>query len=364
MLNNREKRLRKRWWSWVFLGILLTFGLWQLMTMLFSEKEKALRTQVRETVTQKFPSQAADFSRTIGLFPYAANDRGHGKDDPPKETVVLVHGLDDPGKVWQNLAPALDHESYAVWLMHYPNDQPIVESTRLVVEELLWLRRLDISRICIVAHSMGGLVSRELLTSPEIQYNRLVQQGKVPTVDRLIMVGTPNHGSQMARFRIFGEARDHIERLAKGQGTGLGFLLDGAGEAKIDLLPGSRFLTELNDRKHPQGVYTTIIAGTATPWNEKDIARWFNGLDQMVPGDRSKEIATLQKAMLSMANGLGDGLVTVESTRLQGVPHFTVRGTHLSMIRNITKDSRRVPPAVPIIIDTLRGNPLTVNPTD
>jgi hypothetical protein len=46
--------------------------------------------------------------------------------------------------------------------------------------------------------------------------------------------------------------------------------------------------------------------------------------------------------------------VTVESARLEGVPHRTVDGTHLSMIRNITSDSRRIPPAVPIIIDQLK----------
>ncbi|MBW2437513.1 MAG: hypothetical protein JRF29_09555, partial [Deltaproteobacteria bacterium] len=51
----------------------------------------------------------------------------------------------------------------------------------------------------------------------------------------------------------------------------------------------------------------------------------------------------------------GDGLVTVESTRLEGVPHRTVDGTHMSMIRNMTTRSKRIPPAVPIIIDQLQS---------
>ncbi|NIO09463.1 MAG: hypothetical protein GTO40_16245, partial [Deltaproteobacteria bacterium] len=58
--------------------------------------------------------------------------------------------------------------------------------------------------------------------------------------------------------------------------------------------------------------------------------------------------------MIAMTHGLGDGLVTVESTRLEGVPHRTVDGTHLSMIRNITSESRRIPPAVPVIVDYLK----------
>jgi len=55
-----------------------------------------------------------------------------------------------------------------------------------------------------------------------------------------------------------------------------------------------------------------------------------------------------------MTHGLGDGLVTVESSRLEGVPHLTVEGTHLSMIRNITAGSTRIPPAVPVILEYLK----------
>jgi hypothetical protein len=36
------------------------------------------------------------------------------------------------------------------------------------------------------------------------------------------------------------------------------------------------------------------------------------------------------------------------------VEHRTVDGTHLTMIRNITKGSHRIPPAVPIIVDRLK----------
>jgi hypothetical protein len=47
--------------------------------------------------------------------------------------------------------------------------------------------------------------------------------------------------------------------------------------------------------------------------------------------------------------------VTVESTHLEGVPHRTVVGTHLSMIRNMTTHSQRIPPPVPIIVNQLKG---------
>jgi len=331
----------------------LLFGLWHLISSFYLEEEKELRSQFRHSVIENFPKQAAEFNSTFGLFPFETGRQLSPGADPTQKTVVLVHGLDDPGKVWQNLAPELAKEGFDVWLMQYPNDQPIVESTRLFYEELKGLRQSGVRRISVVAHSMGGLVARDLLTSPEIAYRRLASQGEVPKVDMLIMVGTPNHGSQLARFRAFGELRDQLALLTKGEANLLGFVLDGAGEAKIDLIPGSRFLTELNGRKHPEGVDMMIIAGIITPWNESDINRWLDSVGQKVSGDRQQEINAIGRYLTSMTHGLGDGLVTVESTRLQGIPHQTVNGTHLSMIRNITQSSQRTPPAVPHIIGLL-----------
>jgi hypothetical protein len=168
------------------------------------------------------------------------------------------------------------------------------------------------------------------------------------------MVGTPNHGSQLARLRVFTEMRDQLVRLTKGEANWLAGILDGAGEAKIDLLPGSRFLTELNGRPHPAGVDMLIIAGITSPWSEKDIDRWVDNLRENVSDDKQKWVDEFGENMIALTHGLGDGLVSVESTRLGGVPHRTVDGTHLSMIRNITSGSRRIPPAVPIIVDQLK----------
>jgi pimeloyl-ACP methyl ester carboxylesterase len=350
----KNKRAKKRRWFWIIGGILLIFGLWQFFANLYREEEKQLRSQLRETVKEKFPEQTAEFSKSFGLFFFKGDREASSGVDPDRKSVVLVHGLDDPGKVWQNLAPELVKEDYNVWLMQYPNDQPVVESARLFFEALQGLKQRGIGRISIVAHSMGGLVSREMLTRPEIEYDASVKNRRVPEVVALIMVGTPNHGSQLARLRIFTEMRDQWARLTKGEANWLAGILDGAGEAKIDLLPGSRFLTELNARPHPEGVDMMIIAGVTSPLNESDINRWVSDLRQKVPDDKQKWVDEFSKNMIALTHGLGDGLVTVESTRLEGVPHRTVDGTHMSMIRNITSGSGRIPPAVPIIIDYLK----------
>ena len=347
-----KESARKKSWPWIVIVILLVIGLWQLFSHLYQEEEKILRSRIRETVREKFPGQTARFAQTIGLLYYQNGQKLADIEVDIDNPVVLVHGLDDPGAVWEVLAPELVKNGFDVLLLHYPNDQPATESARFFYQELKELARRGVRRIFIVAHSMGGLVSREMLTNPELRYNAAGNHD-VPGVAMLIMVGTPNHGSQVARLRVLGEIRDHLSRISKGDGHWLGAILDGAGEAKIDLLPGSRFLTELNARPHPSGVGMLIIAGVSSPWNEQDIHNWVEDIQQNVPGAHQEQVNALGTYLISMTHGLGDGLVTVESTRLEGVPHLTVDGTHLSIIRNLSKNSQRVPPAVPIIVDQL-----------
>ena len=341
---------RKKFWLYGSCIVVLLTALYLLLSERYQEEEKSLRTQLRQSVKDNFPEQAQEFAKGIGLFPF-------GNHSPGGAEMVLVHGLDDPGKVWQDLAPALQAEGYNVWQMHYPNDQPVAESTLLFLSELKALPQKDIDRITVIGHSMGGLVTRELLTTPDINYDQLVLDGSVPDIERFIMVGTPNHGSQLARFRFFAEFRDHLERLRNGEANWLGSILDGAGEAKIDLVPGSRFLTELNSRPYPPGLDSLIIAGITSPWSEQDIQRQSTVLAEKVPANYREDVNTLGEYLVSMTHGLGDGLVTVESTRLDNVPHVQVSGTHLTMIRNISADSGRIPPAVPIILDWLEAKP-------
>jgi hypothetical protein len=157
----------------------------------------------------------------------------------------------------------------------------------------------------------------------------------------------------VARFRGLAEPRDQLARLTRGEASWLSGILDGAGEAKIDLLPGSRFLTRLNSRPHPEGVDMLVIAGVASPWTEDQIGQWVADLREEADDDQRRRLDELGAALVSLTRGLGDGLVSIESSRLEGVEHITVDGTHLSMIRNVLEESQRVPPAVPIIVDRL-----------
>jgi pimeloyl-ACP methyl ester carboxylesterase len=342
----------RRRWLWIAGAALVLIIAWQLVASCNHEEEKALRTQLRTTLKETFPDQNAAFMQTVGLYAFDPYEVISEKTVHGQAGVVLIHGLDDPGKVWRSLAPALAERGDQVWLMNYPNDQPVMESAHLLFGALKRLRSLGIGQIAIVAHSMGGLVSREMLTSPDVGYRRALQAGEVPEVELLIMVGTPNHGSQLVRLRFFTEVRDQFARLTHGEAAWLGAFFDGAGEAKIDLLPDSLFLTTLNRRPQPQGVEQLIIAGVISPWSEGDVDQRRETIARYLPDNQQAQV--LIDYLMSMTNGLGDGLVTVESTRLPGVAHRTVAGSHLSMIRNLTTESQRVPPAVPIIVDKLQ----------
>ena len=340
----------------ILIFIILALGVYQLVTHFYRDEEKELRTQVRTAVKEAFPDHKEEYAKTIGLFRYGADATGSVEQPSKDSAVVLIHGLDDPGKVWQNLRPALVQKEYDVWQFEYPNDQPLAESAELLFQELQALKTQRINRISIVAHSMGGLISRELLTSPILGYRDAMAQKIVPEVDLLIMVGTPNHGSHMVQLRLFSEVRDHLARLLKGQTGWLNFIFDGAGEAKIDLLPGSSFLNELNRRPHPEEIELLIIAGITSPWNPQELNGLLDSYSEKVSGLEREDLDTIKSLLTSMTDGLGDGLVSVESTRLPGVAHTTVKGTHLSMIRNVTADSERVPPALPIIIRLLEDS--------
>ena len=357
MIRNRPQRtVRRRWLLPVGLALLTVAGLLHAGSA-FREREKQLRTDLRETVSRTFPEQAADIRAAFGLKPFDPPPGLPASALPVAPVTVLIHGLDDPGKIWMNLAPALAGRGVPVWVMTYPNDQPIVDSAKLLHDELSALRQREVSAIAIVAHSMGGLVAREMLTNPAWAYPAKVHSGDLPRVTRLIMVGTPNHGSELARFRLLTEFRDQLTHLFQNDYHWLQGIIDGAGEAGIDLLPGSRFLETLNRRPYPAEVEMLVIAGVMSPWQAEEIDGFIQTLQTALPENTHDALARAGRLVQAMANGIGDGLVTVESARLAGVPLRIVPGTHLSIIRNVLRDSRRTPPAVPVIVEQLLGAP-------
>ena len=148
--------------------------------------------------------------------------------------------------------------------------QPIQESAELLKTRLaeIGLDKHHGKQLDIVAHSMGGLVSRCF-----IEFNHGDE-----VVNKLVMLGTPNGGSEMAKFvgtgiNIFGDWANNTLAaiingyITNGMGTlaisGLVKLLNIASKTLSQLAPESDLL-QLLEKTHQTRVPYYIIAGNTT----------------------------------------------------------------------------------------------------
>jgi pimeloyl-ACP methyl ester carboxylesterase len=105
-----------------------------------------------------------------------------------KEYVVILHGIFRTSAHMQPLADSLEKEGYEVLNMDYP-------STKYPLAELIDMTAKDIdSRITdkdrtvnFIGYSMGGLLVRGIIAKHTPEH-----------LGRVILLGTPNHGSEVA----------------------------------------------------------------------------------------------------------------------------------------------------------------------
>ncbi|MHC4808964.1 MAG: esterase/lipase family protein [Planctomycetota bacterium] len=297
-----------------------------------------------------------------GREPAVAGTWLDGSAPAPERVVLLVHGLDDPGWIFKDLVGPLEDAGHATVELIYPNDGPIAESADLMATGLRSLAALGVRRVDVVAHSMGGLVTRDVLTRAEHYAGDARGGDGRPAVERFVMCGTPNLGSRAARIRWLAEAREHLTRSLAGRGHLLGGLTDGRGEAGRDLLPDSRFLADLNARPAPRHVAVTCVVAHATPLEPSEARHASTAIRRRVGGVggprwwRRTVIAAgdlLAMAIDGGVDGLGDGVVTIASARMPGAEDVVlVPGNHATMLSRLLPVGGR-PSAVPVVLDRL-----------
>ncbi|MDD3153526.1 MAG: alpha/beta fold hydrolase [Victivallaceae bacterium] len=119
-----------------------------------------------------------------------------------KELVVLVHGLTHRSWVMFGMGKFLARHGYLVNVYDYPTTRGRVpehgEDLANHIDNLM--RRNAQHKLNLVAHSMGGLLSRVALDRLELSENRR---------GRAVFLGVPNYGSNVAHLvlRIPGIAR-------------------------------------------------------------------------------------------------------------------------------------------------------------
>lgn len=138
----------------------------------------------------------AALTLTVGL---ALGSSAPASAAPAKDPVIIVPGFTtgpilEPG--YYPLRSRLQSAGYDVTLISYPDyglGDIAANAQRLASTVASVRARTGAARVDLVAHSMGGLVSRTYVKN----------LGGAATVDSLIMMGTPNYGTALANVASF-----------------------------------------------------------------------------------------------------------------------------------------------------------------
>lgn len=236
------------------------------------------------------PANYAETARIVGLQPY----------DPNKTVVLVIHGLMDSQATWTPLINTLRgdpeiRKHYQFWFYSYPSGYPYPYSASILRRELDAIeKRYPLRKpMVVVGHSMGGCISRLLITDPgdklwnqafgkppekvnlspqnkKLYLDSLVFRSR-PEVGRVIFIAAPLKGSDLANHWIGRFA----SRLVQGPSTLLNagreaaaFMHYGNGDLVVreipnsvdTLSPNNRFVKAINAIPIKPGVpYHTIM---------------------------------------------------------------------------------------------------------
>jgi pimeloyl-ACP methyl ester carboxylesterase len=244
--------------------------------------------------------------------------------DPKKIPILFVHGLQDTSATWMPMFNVLlddpqIRDNYQFWFFTYPSGYPFPYSAALLRHDLDLFDKAypDHKPITIIGHSMGGLLTRLMLTDSGDEmwrylFNRspaetdLSREDKElltsvlifkhrPDINRAIFLSTPHRGSDMATNWI-GKIATRLVHLPAtlvkaGQDmttaaseTHGGFHLRRMPNSIDTLSPTSSFVVSMNRRPLASGIpYYQIIGdrGKGDSPNSSDgvVAYWSSHLD-------------------------------------------------------------------------------------
>lgn len=289
----------------------------------------------------------------------------------PTAGVVLVHGLDEPGSIWNTTVRTLAPRGFSVLRFEYPNDGPIVGAADLFERELVRAHKDGLERLTYIGHSMGGLVTLETLTRDQTGG----ESASIPETTRLIAVGTPFGGSAWARLRAVAEVRDQVERFVTDDSIGSAAMLrhmqDGMGEAGDDLMPGSPFFVQLNARTFPPSFPVTCVVGKLRQSTRIDPS-WMRDsfvLNSLFGKDQN---ASMVDSLSTLVDDLGDGVVPIASASpVWATDVVNVQASHRGLLESLAVErfidnvlgdeppENEIPPAILIILERLRQDTQT-----
>jgi pimeloyl-ACP methyl ester carboxylesterase len=257
--------------------------------------------------------------------------------NPNKTVVLVIHGLKDSQATWTPMINKLRgdpviRKHYQFWFYSYPSGYPFPYSAAILREELDEVEKQfpKLKPMVVIGHSMGGCISRVLLTdsgnelwmkifgrppdevplSPKTReyFREELFFRHRPEIGRVIFIASPLRGSNMATGLIGGLATFLIrESTLSSEASQEMLRVTNIREEELkpkrransvdSLSPKSRFLNALNTIPMTPGVpYNTIIGdrGRGDSPNSSDgvVPYWsshMNGAqsEDIVPSDHS-----------------------------------------------------------------------------
>ncbi len=183
------------------------------------------------------------------------------------EPLILIHGLNgESGYFDGHFEDNLITKGYDVWKFYYPNDQKIDYSGALLSDGISYVKSFySTSKVKVVSHSMGGLVTRSYIEGIAQDPNgKLIPYNN--DISKFVMVAPPNYGSYLANRVLYDEdmglicstLNDIIGRIISGKSF---MSWNKQAPAYTDLALGSEFIWKLNSRNTTSGVDMLVIAG-------------------------------------------------------------------------------------------------------
>ena len=152
----------------------------------------------------------------------------HQEYDARKTPILFVHGAAGTPLGWENIVRSLDLHRFQPWFYYYPSGLPIDKVSDALNRMVMALHRhYQFKDLYVVAHSMGGLVSRSFILKNGYESQRNV-------VKLFVSISTPWNGHKLT---------------AKGTQQ-----LPTAVPIWYDMVPDSAFIKSLFRRKLPDSV--------------------------------------------------------------------------------------------------------------
>lgn len=114
--------------------------------------------------------------------------------DPKRIPILFVHGARGSPQDWRYVIERLDKSNYQAWMYYYPTGPSMGDLSNLLDVKLHELQsKYHFPRMHVVAHSAGGLLTRDFL----VRYG----EGH-PSIDSFISISTPWGGEVMAESGV------------------------------------------------------------------------------------------------------------------------------------------------------------------